>query len=75
MFLVGAELQREGIGFIEANAVHRGGRVHVTSVILSSIDDLDRFVIWAAKRDVDFDDARVATDAEIRAHEQLQESL
>jgi len=67
MKILGVELQRAGIGFVEATAVHRNGRMHVVTFVAASGEDLERFVLWSAQNDVDFDDARIATPEELAA--------
>jgi len=63
--LLAIALQRAGIGFVEAQAVHRNGRMRVVTFVAATPEDLEKFALWAAREDVDFDDARVATAEEI----------
>jgi hypothetical protein len=67
MIGIGPRLQAAGIEFTEVIARHRSGRARVDLIVLATNADLMKFAAWAGANDVDFDEARVATPAEIAA--------
>jgi hypothetical protein len=72
--ILGLELQRAGISFLEAKAVTRNGFMRAT-VVVSSEADLKKFEDWAARNAVALEGARVATPEELAEYAKLQEML
>lgn len=68
MRIIGAELQAAGIGFAECRATTKlvTGRVRILEFVALTPDDLAKFARWAADNDIDFDNARIATAAEVQ---------
>lgn len=75
MNLVGRELQRAGLAFLEAKARHtRDGGIRVDEILCATPEDAALVDAWAAEKGLPAV-ARVATSEELAEHKRFEELL
>lgn len=72
MNLIGIQLQREGLAFMSAKAVHHAGGIRIDEIVCATEEDAHKIDVWAAKEGYPVK-ARVASAEEVAEFNKWQE--